>query len=64
MAKIRLGGYVFITWKGDHDPKHVHVFKNDREVLKWNLNDCVVMSGKVTAKLRKLIDQLVKDNKL
>jgi hypothetical protein len=23
MGKIRRGGYVFITWKGDHGPPHV-----------------------------------------
>ena len=64
MAKIRRGGYVFITWKGDHDPRHVHVFKDGREILKWNIEACVVMSGNVTPKVRKLIDQLVKERKL
>ena len=64
MAKIRLGGYIFIIWKGDHDPRHVHVFKDGREVLKWNLENSVVMVGKVTPKLRKLIDQLVKEGEL
>ena len=64
MAKIRRGGYVFITWKGDHEPRHVHVFKDRREILKWNLEGGVVMSGKVTPKVRQLIDQLVKERKL
>ena len=64
MAKVRRGGYVFITWKGDHDPRHVHVFRDDREILKWSLESSVVMSGKVTPKLRKLIAQLVKEKKL
>ncbi len=64
MAKFRRGGYVFITWKGDHDPRHVHVFKDGREVLKWNLEASVVMSGQITKKLQKLIDQLVKEAKL
>jgi hypothetical protein len=64
MAKIRRGGYVFITWKGDHDPRHVHVFKDGREVLKWDLENSVVMVGKVSPRLRKLIDQLVKERKL
>jgi hypothetical protein len=26
-GKHRRGGYVFITWKGDHPPRHVHVYR-------------------------------------
>jgi hypothetical protein len=26
MGKVRRGGYLFIWWLGDHDPRHVHVF--------------------------------------
>lgn len=25
MGKIRRGGYVIFWWKGDHQPRHVHV---------------------------------------
>ena len=27
MGKIRRGGYVFISWKSDHPPRHVHVYR-------------------------------------
>jgi hypothetical protein len=64
MGKIRRGGYVFVTWKGDHDPRHVHVFRDGKEILKWNLESKVIMSGKLTSNLRGLIDQLVKERKL
>lgn len=64
MAKIRRGGYIFITWKGDHDPRHVHVFRHGKEILKWNLETSIIMSGKLSPKLRKLIDQLIKERKL
>lgn len=64
MGKIKRGGYIFITWRGDHDPRHVHVFENGEEILKWNLEDSVVMKGKVTAKLEKLIEELVEEGKL
>ena len=29
MGKIRRGGFVFLTWIGDHSPYHVHVMKID-----------------------------------
>ncbi len=25
MGKIRRGGYIIFWWKGDHEPRHVHV---------------------------------------
>lgn len=64
MSKIRRGGYVFISWKGDHDPNHVHIFKDGNLVLKWNLEEGVVMKGRVTRRLKKLIADLVKEEKL
>lgn len=33
MGRIRRGGYIFVWWKGDHEPKHVHVFDNDAELI-------------------------------
>ena len=64
MGKIKRGGYVFITWVGDHDPNHVHVFKKGKEVLKWNLEAQVVIEGKVTKKIKKVITELVREGKL
>ena len=28
VSKIRRGNYVFLTWSGDHLPRHVHVYKD------------------------------------
>ena len=64
MGKIRRGGYVFISYKGDHDPKHVHVFRDGKEIAKWNLQDRVLMSGAVSARILKLIEELVREGKL
>ena len=25
MGKVRRGGYLIFWWKGDHEPRHVHV---------------------------------------
>lgn len=58
MGKIRRGGYVFLTWVGDHDPYHVHVYKDGRLIVKWDLENNIAMKGCATAKVRKLIDEL------
>lgn len=33
MGKKRLGGYVFYWWKGDHSPRHVHVYDSSGRFL-------------------------------
>ena len=64
LAKIRRNGYIFITWKGDHSPRHLHIFKDGREILKWDLENNLVMSGTITSKLLKIIQSLVREGEL
>jgi len=49
---------VFITWKGDPPPRHVHVYKDDTLVVKWNLDDGLPMKGEASSRLRKLMAEL------
>jgi hypothetical protein len=58
VTKVSRGGYIFITWKADHPPRHVHVLRNGRLVLKWNLESRRSMQGFATGKLLALIRQL------
>ncbi len=64
MVKIRKGGYVFTTFVGDHPPAHVHVFVRGHLVLKWNLDEGVVISGLFTKRIIKLINELQKEGQL
>jgi hypothetical protein len=64
VGKARRCGYVFLTWRGDHSPRHVHVYRNERLVLKWNLDAGEPMKGKPTARILKLIAQLDKEGSL
>ena len=58
MSKVRRGGYVFLTWGGDHTPRHVHVYRDGKLVLKWDLDNHRPMVGIATRKVLKLIHQL------
>jgi hypothetical protein len=58
MGKIRRNGYVFIAWKGDHAPRHAHVYRKGKFVLKWDLENNRVMAGHATRKLVGLIRKL------
>jgi hypothetical protein len=64
MGKIRRGGFIFITWIGDHSPYHVHVYKDGGLVVKWDLENEVLMKGKASGKVRKLIHELREEGKL
>ena len=58
MGKTRRGNYIFVTWKGDHSPRHVHVYSDGKLVLKWNLEDRVPMKGRPTARVLEIIAEL------
>lgn len=58
MGKVRRGGYIFLTWKSDHSPRHVHVYRDGVLVVKWDLDNKQPMSGKATWRVRTLIEKL------
>jgi len=58
MGKIRRDGYVFVSWIGDHPPRHVHVYRNRRLVVKWDLDSHQPMRGNASRKLIRLIATL------
>ena len=64
MGRIRRGGYLIEWWMGDHSPKHIHVFKNGRLVAKVEVPGVLVLKGRLTKRLVKIISELVKEQKL
>ena len=58
MPKHRRGSYVFIGWKGDHSPRHVHVYRDGKLVVKWDLDNWAPMKGTARARLLTLIREL------
>jgi len=64
MPKIRRGNYIFLAWKGDHGPRHVHVYREGKFVAKWNLEAECVMRGTVSTRVRALIRDLQREGLL
>ncbi len=58
MARIRRGGYIFLTWVGDHSPRHVHVYRDGKLVVKWDLDNRMPMVGDANRRILSLIDEL------
>ena len=61
---MRRGNHVFLTWKGDHSPRHVHVYRDGKLIVKWNLDDRVAMKGRPSARVLQLIAELEKEGSL
>ncbi len=64
MSKIRRGNYVFVSWAGDHSPRHVHVYRDGKLVLKWDLDHQKTMRGKASRKVLDLIKELQTEGRL
>ena len=64
MGKVKRGGYVFLSWIGDHSPRHVHVYKNGNLVVKWDLENDMPMKGTATRTILKYIKELIEEGKL
>ena len=58
MGKVRRGGYIFISWKSDHPPRHVHVYRGGKLVVKWDLDNGKAMKGSASKRVVELIRQL------
>ena len=64
MGKERRGNYVFLSWKGDHSPRHVHVYRKSRVVVKWDLENWQAMEGRANRRLLRLIEELEDEGRL
>jgi len=64
MGKTRRGGFVFLTWTGDHAPRHVHVYRDGEFVLKWDLENKAAMKGKASRRLLRIIAELEEEGQL
>ena len=64
MPKISRGGFIFLAWKGDHSPRHVHVYRDGTLVVKWDLDNWQPMKGNASARIRRLLGELVREGRL
>lgn len=55
---------MFTTWKGDHSPYHVHVYKDGKLVVKWDLENSVAMKGSASRRILRIIQKLKVEEEL
>ena len=49
---------MFLQWVGDHAPRHVHVYRDRKLVVTWDLENWREMKGKATAQILRYIREL------
>jgi len=64
MGKIRRGNFIFVFWAGDHPPRHVHVYRDGKLIVKWDLEHNRAMKGQATQQILKYIQDLQNEGKL
>jgi hypothetical protein len=64
MPKIRRGGYVFLAWVGDHPPRHVHVYRDGKLVVKWDLENWRPMKGRASLRVIRYLLELREEGRL
>jgi hypothetical protein len=53
-----------MTWIGDHAPPHVHVYRDGRLVMKWDLKEGCVVFGAADRRVMLTIRALQKEGRL
>lgn len=64
MGRIKRGGYIFFTAKGDHNPPHVHIYRDGEMVAKFDLQDWQPMAGKVDRRVKQILRRLREEGRL
>jgi hypothetical protein len=64
MGKIRRGEFVFASWRGDHLPRYVHVYRDGKLIVKWDLENGKPMKGTASGRILALIAELVSEGLL
>ena len=64
MGRTARGGYIFVSWKSDHAPRHVHVYRDGTLIVKWDLENHKAMKGAASAKVLRLIGELETEGRL
>ncbi len=55
---------MFVTWKGNHTPRHVHVYRDGKFIVKWDLESRKAMKGKAPHKVVEIIKELESEGRL
>jgi hypothetical protein len=61
VSRKKRGGYLFVEFKGDHPPHHVHIFRGKRLIARWDLANRRVLSGAISSRIRQYLRELYEE---
>ncbi|PWU22047.1 MAG: hypothetical protein C5B49_01440 [Bdellovibrio sp.] len=64
MGRIRRGGYMIESWIGDHEPKHVHIYRDGRLIAKVEVPSLLILSGHMNRRLRRILEELLEEGRI
>jgi hypothetical protein len=53
-----------MSWTSDHPPRHVHVYREGKLIVKWDLDNDMAMKGAASAGILRLIRALRSEGRL
>jgi hypothetical protein len=64
MIRGKRGGFLFMTWVGDHPPRHVHLYRDGYLIVKWELDRWRPIEGKASRHILRILRALVAEGLL
>ncbi|MEQ1894506.1 MAG: hypothetical protein ABL998_18355 [Planctomycetota bacterium] len=64
MVRIRRGNFLFLLWRGDHPPRHVHVYRDRKLVVVWDLEHWRPLRGTAPFQVMRLLIELRREGLL
>jgi hypothetical protein len=58
VGRRKRGGYIFETYAGDHPPYHVHIYRGDEFIGRFDIENQKLMDGELSSKILKFLEEL------
>jgi hypothetical protein len=58
VGRKKRGGYIFETYVGDHRPYHVHIYRCDEFVGRFDIENQIPMDGVLSNQVLKYLEDL------
>jgi hypothetical protein len=58
VGRKKRGGYIFETYSGDHRPYHVHIYKGDEFIGRFDIENQKPMDGDLSGQILKFLEEL------
>jgi hypothetical protein len=58
VGRKKRGGYIFETYSGDHRPYHVHIYRGDQFVGRFDIENQIPMDEVLSSQVLKYLEEL------